>query len=86
MVSQILLGIGNVGNKYDGTRHNIGFDVIEAIAETAEDLTPVTFEHSVASEATINGERVLLLKPTTFVNLSGLAAREARGLLRAAAV
>ncbi len=77
MVKKILLGIGNVGAKYDGTRHNIGFDIIESTALKAENLTPVTFEHSSASEATINGERVLLLKPTTFVNLSGLAAREA---------
>jgi PTH1 family peptidyl-tRNA hydrolase len=77
MIKQILLGIGNVGDRYNGTRHNIGFDIIESIAQSAENLKPVSFSHSVASEAEINGEKVLLLKPTTLVNLSGLAAREA---------
>jgi PTH1 family peptidyl-tRNA hydrolase len=67
----LLVGLGNPGNQYAGNRHNIGFMAIDAIARR-HNAGPWKSKHAgLISEATINGERVLLLKPQTFMNKSG---------------
>lgn len=76
-VSHIILGIGNRGEEYYGTRHNIGFNVVDALATAADSLKQKPLQHSFAAEATFGDSTVLLLKPTTYVNLSGVAAQEA---------
>lgn len=75
-VSLLVLGIGNIGSKYDGTRHNIGFDCVDLLGR-GESVTVQRFQHGGAFECTLGDTRVACLKPTTYVNLSGLAAREA---------
>ncbi len=74
-ISRIVLGIGNIGSKYDGTRHNIGFDVIEEIQRKSSP-TIRKFKHGTVTEISLGGIPTALLKPNTFVNLSGIAAAE----------
>ena len=73
----IFAGLGNPGAKYAGNRHNIGFMAIDAIAD-AHGFGPwrAKFQGEV-SEGRFGGEKVLLLKPGTFMNLSGQAIGEA---------
>lgn len=74
---KVVLGIGNPGREYENTRHNTGWRVVDMVAARAG------LEHwrrrfsGLAGELTLRGEKVLLLKPETFVNLSGESAREA---------
>ncbi|MEM1344898.1 MAG: aminoacyl-tRNA hydrolase [Pseudomonadota bacterium] len=74
---QILVGLGNPGAKYAANRHNIGWMAVEAIAE-AQGFGPwrTRFQGEVA-EGRIGTEKVLLLKPTTFMNDSGRSVGEA---------
>ncbi|MBG9988213.1 aminoacyl-tRNA hydrolase [Aerococcaceae bacterium DSM 111176] len=70
---KMIVGLGNPGNKYDGTKHNIGFDVIDEILRQ-ENLT--MDEEKFRADYTIwrhQGERILLVKPYTYMNLSGEA-------------
>lgn len=74
---KIVVGLGNPGPKYAGTRHNVGFEVVDYLA-AAPSVGPwrsSRFEATVA-EAKESGEAVLLVKPETFMNLSGRAVRK----------
>ncbi|WP_275783913.1 aminoacyl-tRNA hydrolase [Pararhizobium gei] len=74
---QILAGLGNPGSQYAGNRHNIGFMAVDAIQQR-HSFAPWTKKFkALMSEGEIGGERVLLLKPQTFMNLSGEAVGEA---------
>ena len=76
-VSFIIVGLGNIGKQYERTRHNIGFLAIDHIAEKyGAKIDRVKF-HATVGEANIGGKRVLLMKPTTFMNNSGVAVAEA---------
>jgi PTH1 family peptidyl-tRNA hydrolase len=76
-VSFIIVGLGNIGKQYEMTRHNAGFLAIDRIAEKyGTKIDRVKF-HATVGECTIGGKRVLLMKPTTLMNLSGLAVGEA---------
>lgn len=67
----LVVGLGNPGKQYDMTRHNIGFHTIDYIADKYNaKLTKLKFK-AVYGEATISGERVYLVKPQTYMNLSG---------------
>jgi len=72
---KVIVGLGNPGAKYAGTRHNVGFEVIDYLA-AAPGCTPFRekFEAFVA-EIKEGGESILLVKPLTFMNLSGRAVR-----------
>lgn len=73
----IIVGLGNPGKKYEGTRHNAGFAAVEALAESAGvRVNRVKFK-SLCGEMTVNGKKLLLLMPQTFMNNSGEAVREA---------
>ncbi len=74
---QIFAGLGNPGAKYAGNRHNIGFMALDRIAED-HGFTPwkAKFQGQIA-EGRLGAEKVLLLKPETFMNLSGQAVGEA---------
>lgn len=68
----LIFGLGNLGEQYTHTRHNIGFDVIDALAK---DLS-ATFslqKHAIIAESRIKNKELVLVKPTTFMNLSGKA-------------
>ncbi len=72
-ISYIVVGLGNPGKEYDGTRHNAGFAALDYIAEKAgEKVQKFKFE-ALVGEATIGGARVLLMKPQTYMNVSGVA-------------
>ncbi len=66
----LIVGIGNIGDKYTNTRHNIGFLVIDKISEILESpLSSVKLGHR--AEATYKGKKVIILKPSNYVNNSG---------------
>lgn len=68
---KLLVGLGNPGRDYEGTRHNIGFMVIDAIADGVSH-TPWREDYKAEiCSCTIEGEKVLLVKPQTYMNLSG---------------
>lgn len=72
----IIAGLGNPGKEYEGTRHNIGFDVIERIITDYKFSNPVKKFQGFFSEGHIDGKRVKLLMPQTFMNLSGKSVLE----------
>ena len=75
---KLVVGLGNPGPAYEGTRHNVGFDVVARLARRhAPGETARSRFHGVVVEAVIGSEKVLLLQPTTFMNLSGTAVVEA---------
>lgn len=70
----LICGLGNPGGEYEGTRHNTGFMAVDAFAKAMN----VTFQdkrYGFVAETSIKGRKVFLLKPTTFMNLSGNAVR-----------
>jgi PTH1 family peptidyl-tRNA hydrolase len=75
---KLIVGLGNPGNEYTKTRHNAGFMVVDALASKhAPGAVAKGRFQSVTLDATIDGEKCLLLKPTTYMNLSGQAVGEA---------
>lgn len=74
---QIWVGLGNPGPRYALNRHNIGFMVIDAISEIEDLPTPSKKHKGWIQEARIGGEKILLLKPATFMNESGESVRAA---------
>ena len=75
----LIVGLGNVGKEYDNTRHNIGFDVVDALASN-QGFDPWIQKKdlkALMTSRTIGDSRVILLKPTTFMNLSGEAVQAA---------
>ena len=72
----IIAGLGNPGKEYAGTRHNVGYDTVEFLAEKHNvKLNKLKF-NSVYGETNINGEKVMLVKPVTYMNRSGIAIDE----------
>jgi len=76
-VSFIIAGLGNIGKQYEKTRHNVGFLAIDHIAEALSVKIDRVKFHSMLAEASFGGTRVLLMKPTTLMNNSGVAIGEA---------
>ena len=76
-ISHIVVGLGNPGDKYYLTRHNAGFLTMDYIAEKYSAKIDRAKFKALCGEATIAGKRVLLMKPQTFMNLSGEAVKEA---------
>lgn len=74
---KLVVGLGNPGQKYKGTRHNIGFDVIAALAQRYNVNRPKGKFNAEVAETTIAGERTVFLSPLTFMNLSGQSVRAA---------
>ncbi len=75
----IIAGLGNPGKEYDRTRHNVGFDVIDRIAGT-EGINVSSDKHrALIGSGMIAGKKVLLVKPQTYMNLSGESIGELAG-------
>ncbi|MDD4006333.1 MAG: aminoacyl-tRNA hydrolase, partial [Bacilli bacterium] len=73
---KLIVGLGNPGKKYEKTRHNLGYRVIDSLADSLGfSIDKVAFNGLYAKE-TIFGEPVILFKPTTYMNLSGTAVQE----------
>ena len=74
---KLIIGFGNPGKEYESTRHNIGFRIIDYIIEEyGGNLILDKKSSSEVSESKINGEKILLAKPQTFVNKSGEAVKK----------
>jgi len=72
----IIAGLGNPGKEYTGTRHNVGYDALDCLVDKYDvKLNKLKF-NSVYGETTINGEKVMLVKPVTYMNRSGVAIDE----------
>lgn len=74
LVKYLIVGLGNVGDEYRDTRHNIGFNVVDALAKDAG----VSFQdkrYGFVANMSIKGRQMVLLKPSTYMNLSGNAVR-----------
>ena len=71
----LVVGLGNVGREYDGTRHNIGFEAVDYYAQQQNfpDWVVKKDLKAAVSSQTVAGTRVIMAKPTTFMNLSGEA-------------
>lgn len=70
---KLIVGLGNPGKKYEGTRHNIGFIVLDEWAHQHNETFNKTGFRGEYFETFVNGEKVIFLKPTTFMNNSGEA-------------
>ena len=76
-ISWIVVGLGNPGEEYKNNRHNAGFMTIDALAESLGLHIDRMKFHALTAEATVGNTRILLLKPMTYMNESGLAVSEA---------
>ncbi|MFC0472885.1 aminoacyl-tRNA hydrolase [Halalkalibacter kiskunsagensis] len=72
---KLIVGLGNPGDKYTGTRHNVGFDCIDYCARQMEIKLDQSKFKGLFGKGIINGEKVFLLKPLTYMNLSGESVR-----------
>ena len=68
----LIIGLGNIGAEYEGTRHNIGFDVVDALVQKYEGSFSVD-RLALVSRLTYKGKSLTCIKPTTYMNLSGKA-------------
>ncbi len=69
----LIVGLGNIGKEYEGTRHNAGFLIVDKLAETLRTEFKEGNGPFLAAEGNHRGKKVVLIKPTTYVNLSGQA-------------
>ncbi len=73
----LIVGLGNPGKEYDKTRHNVGYDVVDRLSEVNRIKVDRIKFKALTGEGTIAGKRVILMKPLTYMNNSGIAVREA---------
>ena len=74
-MKQLIAGLGNIGDEYAGTRHNIGFMILDAFAKASNVVFDVNKRYGALAEMRIKNQRLILLKPYTYMNLSGNAVR-----------
>lgn len=73
---KIVVGLGNPGGKYDGTRHNVGFDVLAELSRRWGASKPKVRFEAMVTEIACGDEKVLLVAPQTFMNLSGRSVQQ----------
>ena len=73
---KIIVGLGNPGKEYEKTRHNIGFMAVEKLAEIMNININKNKFNGLVGEGMYNGEKIMLIKPQTFMNLSGNCVQE----------
>lgn len=76
-VSFVVVGLGNPGREYENTRHNAGFLAMDRIALSLHTELRTARFHALCAETVVGGRKILLLKPQTYMNLSGQAVKEA---------
>lgn len=79
----IIIGLGNPGKEYERTRHNVGFDVIDVLSEKLGIALTKNAMHGLMGEGFVQGEKVILVKPQTYMNLSGQCVTELVGWYKA---
>lgn len=72
----VIVGLGNPKREYENTRHNIGFDVIDALADQYNISVNDVKHKALTGKGVIEGQKVILVKPLTFMNLSGESVRQ----------
>lgn len=72
----IVIGLGNPGKRYENTRHNVGFDTVELLSRRHGILLTKIKHKALLGDGKISGKRVILVKPQTYMNLSGESVRE----------
>ena len=72
---KLIVGLGNPGKEYENTRHNVGFQVLDLFAEKNQLSFSKKKENAIYAEGIIHGEKIILLKPQTYMNLSGEAVK-----------
>jgi len=77
VLPRLIVGLGNPGTKYDRTRHNVGFEIVDALAERLPEVSLAANKRfqGETGEFRSAGERTVLLKPTTYMNKSGQSVR-----------
>lgn len=78
----IIAGLGNPGSKYENTRHNIGWLALDELAKAHGVSADRMKFHALTAQCVIAGQKVLLMKPTTYMNNSGEAIEEARSFYK----
>ena len=73
----IIAGLGNPGRKYENTRHNTGFRVLDGLADRYGIAVEQRKHKALCGTGMVEGQKVLLMKPQTYMNLSGESIREA---------
>jgi PTH1 family peptidyl-tRNA hydrolase len=73
---KVIVGLGNPGSRYEGTRHNVGFAVVDALAEAPDAGRFQSRFQAEVAELRVSEHKVLLVKPETFMNLSGRSVRQ----------
>lgn len=81
---KLVVGLGNPGRKYEGTRHNVGFEVLAELARLHGSGGSRSNFQGQSVDANLNGERALLLWPHTFMNKSGTSVVQARDFYKVA--
>ena len=76
-VTWLVVGLGNPGDQYENTRHNAGFRVVDELADRGDFPVQRLKFHALTNTAVIGGQGVLVMKPVTYMNLSGEAVGEA---------
>ena len=75
MIKYLIVGLGNIGPEYHETRHNIGFMTVEALARINNAPPFIDGRYGFTTSFSVKGRQLILLKPSTFMNLSGFAVR-----------
>lgn len=78
----LIVGLGNPEEEYANTRHNMGFDVVNEISKRSKIQINRNKYNSLYGQGSIRGEKVILLKPQTYMNLSGIAVREFKNFFK----
>ena len=71
----LIVGLGNIGKEYEDTRHNIGFMILDALAKASNVVFDVNKRYGAIAEMRLKNKQLILLKPYTYMNLSGNAVR-----------
>jgi PTH1 family peptidyl-tRNA hydrolase len=79
---KLVVGLGNPGRKYDGTRHNVGYEVLAELSRRFGGGSPRAQFQGETVEVNVGGERVLLLAPHTYMNNSGNSVQPARDFFK----
>ena len=79
---KLIVGLGNPGRRYEGTRHNVGFAALAELAREFGSGAAKSKFHGALVEANLGGQRALLLSPVTYMNKSGVCVQEAKSFYR----
>ena len=79
----IIAGLGNPDGRYENTRHNVGFEVIDILADRMGICADEKKHRALCGRGVLEGQKVILLKPQTYMNLSGESVRAAADFYKA---